>query len=324
MTPRARVLAVVAAAGVLAAGGTVGFTLLQTRGETTAAPGAVTKPRSGTPPVFFTFGVRADPEARDLLRAADLLDNGKARQAAVIFGRYRSLQAQIGTAFAAWRQGGGLDELKRLFASHSQSPVAELHLGYAYYWSGRNDDALASWEHVAEQHPDSPEAVQAESLLYPRFAYGLPPIVAGLALPSAPSRAAQLSVLERAAAQPDANAKVRYGLVLWQLWHRVSAERQFDAAARLAPDDPVARTAAAVGAFTKRDPVRAFGRLGPLTAKFPRAAVVRFHLGVLLLWTRQPAKGVQQFKLAVADAPRSLYAEEAQRFLAALRQRGTK
>jgi hypothetical protein len=73
----------------------------------------------------------------------------------------------------------------------------------------------------------------------------------------------------------------------------VSAERQFAAAAKLAPNNPVARTAAAVGAFTKRAPVRAFGLLGPLTAEFPHAAVVRFHLAILLVWTRQTVNNVK-------------------------------
>jgi hypothetical protein len=70
--------------------------------------------------------------------------------------------------------------------------------------------------------------------------------------------------------------------------------------------------------------VRAFGRLGPLTGAFPKAAVVRFHLGLLLLWTRQLAKGADQFRLAVADEPHSVYAKEAKQLLAALPSTGTK
>ena len=96
------------------------------------------------------------------------------------------------------------------------------------------------------------------------------------------------------------------------------------AAARLAPNDSTVRTAAAVAAFTKLDPVRAFGRLGPLTGRFPKAAVVRFHLGLLLLWTRQLAKGVDQFRLAAADEPGSVYATEARQFIADLGKSGTK
>jgi hypothetical protein len=131
-------------------------------------------------------------------------------------------------------------------------------------------------------------------------------------------------MLARAAARPDAQAKLLYGLALWRLWRRVSAERQFAAAAKLEPNDATVRTALAVGAFTKRDPVRAFGRLGPLTGEFPKAAVVRFHLGLLLLWTRQLEKGVEQFRLAAADDPGSIYGAEARQFIVDLRKSGTR
>jgi tetratricopeptide (TPR) repeat protein len=323
MSARARVLTIVAVAAVAAAAGTVGVTLLQTRGETTARPGAVTKPRPGVPPLWFEFGTRGDREALDLSRAAALLKKGDRRQAAAIFARYHSLQAKIGAAFAAW-PGHGLDELKRLAAAHPDSPVALLHLGYAYYWSGRVADAVSTDERVAKDFPDSPESVQAENILYPRLVPNLPPIVSTAALPSAPTRAAQLRMLARAAARPDAQAKLLYGLALWRLWRRVSAERQFAAAAKLEPNDATVRTALAVGAFTKRDPVRAFGRLGPLTGEFPKAAVVRFHLGLLLLWTRQLEKGVEQFRLAAADDPGSIYGAEARQFIVDLRKSGTR
>ena len=323
MSARARVLAIVAGAAVVAVAGTVGITLLQTRGESTTAPGAVAKPRQGRPPVFLEFGARADGQATDLSRAAALLNSGKAGQAGAIFARYHSLQAEIGAAFARWPDGG-LDELKRLVAAHPKSPAAQFNLGMAYFWSGRVADAGNTWERVAVRYPDSPESVEAENVLYPKLAPGPPPIVTTLAQPRAPSRAAQLRLLARDAQRPDADAKLRYGLALWQLWRRRSAERQFVAAAQLERNNPVARTAAAVGAFTKRAPVRAFGLLGPLTAEFPHAAVVRFHLAILLVWTRQPAKALKQFQLAIADEPRSVYGEEGRRFVAALRQHGTK
>ena len=323
MNARARVLAIVAAAASVAVAGTVGVTLLQTRGESTTAPGAVAKPRQGRPPVFLEFGVRSDAQAQDLSQAAALLNSGKVRQAGAIFARYHSLQAEIGSAFARWPDGG-LDELKRLVAANPESPAAQFNLGMAYFWSGRIADAGNTWERVAGRYPDSAESVEAENVLYPKLVPGTPPIVTTLAQPSAPSRAAQLRLLARDAQRPDADAKLRYGLALWQLWRRRSAERQFVAAAKLAPHSPVARTAAAVGAFTKRAPVRAFGLLGPLTAEFPHAAVVRFHLAILLVWTRQPAKALKQFQIAIADEPGSIYGKEGKRFVAALRQHGTK
>jgi len=61
--------------------------LLQSRGESTTAPGAVTKPHKGRPPLFLDFGARGDREALDLSRAAMLANHGKPRQAAAIFAR---------------------------------------------------------------------------------------------------------------------------------------------------------------------------------------------------------------------------------------------
>src|SRR5437764_11440041 len=93
MSARARVIATVVVAACIAAGGVVGITLLQTRGESTTAPGAVTKPRAGIPPLFLDFGVRDDAEARALARGADLLRRKRVAAARAIFERYHSLPA---------------------------------------------------------------------------------------------------------------------------------------------------------------------------------------------------------------------------------------
>src|SRR5438128_1521025 len=95
MTPRARVIATVAVAACVAAGGVVGVTVLQTRGESTTAPGAVTKPRAGIPPLFLDFGIRDDRQTRELQRAAALLADKRVAAARAIFARYHSLAAQI-------------------------------------------------------------------------------------------------------------------------------------------------------------------------------------------------------------------------------------
>lgn len=323
MTPRVRVIASVAVAACLAAGGVVGVTLLQTRGQSTTAPGAVTKPRAGIPPLFFDFGVRDDRETRDLTRAATLLAAKHVAAAQAIFAHYHSLPAQIGTAFAEWPRGG-LDTMLRLAGQNPGSALALYHLGWAYYWSGRVADAATTWRRVDMRFPDSPESVEAENLLYPKFAKDLPFIVLPVAMPSAGTSAEQLRLLARDARAPNADAKLRYGLALWRLWRPVSAERQFAAAASLAPGDPAARTAAAVALFTKRAPVRAFAKLGPLTGVYPRSSAVRFHLGVLLVWTGQARKGLRQLRLAARDEPGSLYAKEAKTLLVALQSHGTK
>jgi Flp pilus assembly protein TadD len=320
-----RVVVIVALAALVAAAGVVGATLLQTRGQSTTVPGAVTKPQSGDPPLKLDFGLDTSAEARALTRAQALYNGSHVAQAAAIFARYHSLEAQIGSAYAAW-SNDGLAAMKSLATAHPTSSVVLLHLGIADYWAGHNADAVTAGEKTAKVGADSPYGVAAEDLLHPshnghRQLPGLPYLVLDFGAPPAIRRlsgAQQLAALARAAAKPDARAKLLYGSALWSLERPLSAEQQFEAAAKLAPHDPVTRTAAAVGLFTKANPVQAFSHLGPLTGVFPRAAVVRFHLGLLLLWTGERQKAVAQLRLAAADGPRSPYAEDARRLLSRL------
>jgi predicted Zn-dependent protease len=315
---------VVVLAALVAAAAVVGATLWQTRGEHTTVPNATIKAQSGTPPVFFDFGIRGGREVQDLSRAADLLNANKLAAARAIFERYHSVQARIGLAFADWSNGDGLTTLKTLVAQYPDSPAAQYHLGWALYWSGRVADAAAAWKRVDTHFPDSPESVEAENQLYPSDQSGLPDLFLPVKLPLAASRAAQQRALATAARGRNVEAKLRYGYFLWELWQRDSAEHQFAAAARLAPHNPYARTAAAVALFSKAAPRRAFSRLGPLTAVFPRAPVVRFELGLLLISTAQPAKGLKQLRLAAAEAPHSPYAKAVRTLLSRIGKHGTK
>jgi tetratricopeptide (TPR) repeat protein len=317
MSPRARVFAVVGAAAVLVVGATVGVAWLQARGPASNA----VHPRAGVPPLFFDFGVRNDAEARSLARGAQLLKAGKRTEAAAVFERFHSLQAQIGQTFAKWPD---LSAVESLAAHHEDSAVMRLHLGLALLWAGRDGDALTTLQEVGSRFPDSQSAVDAEDLLFARDIPGLPYIIVPARIPSAPTLAQQVELAAHAAAGADAQAKLAYGLVLWRLDRRISAGREFAAAARLAPNDPDVLTALGVSRFTKANPTPAFASLGPLTGRFPKAAVVRFHLGLLLLWTRQVKKGTSQLRLVARSQPDSLYGKEAQKLLSALVPNGTK
>ena len=317
MSPRARVFAAVGLAAVAVAGATVGIAWLQARGPSTNA----VHPRAGVPPLFFDFGVRDDGQARALARGAQLLKSGKRAQAAAVFGRYRSLQAQIGQTFAKWPD---LSAVEQLAAHNEDSAVMRLHLGLALLWAGRDNDALTTLQEVGSRFPDSQSAVDAEDVLYARDIPGLPYIIVPATIPTAPTLAQQVALAARAAAEPDPRAKLAYGLVLWRLDRRVSARREFAAAARLAPNDPAVLTALGVSRFTKANPTPAFASLGPLTGRFPEAAVVRFHLGLLLLWTRQVKKGTTQLRMVARSQPDSLYGKEAGKLLSALVPNGTK
>ena len=327
MTARARMLAIVALVAAAAASATVGVTLLQTHGERTSANAAVGKPKPGSPPLELQFGLRDDAEARALARAATLYNEGKHARAATIFGRYHSLEARIGAAFAHW-PGHGLDELKRLVASHPKSSLAELHLGLAYYWSGLNGDAEKAFKRAETLQPDTPYALSAASILNPSMPQLPLPIFVAQSPPppgiaKLPARK-QVPALARLARGHDVAARLYYGIALQNLGRAVSAERAFASAAKLAPNDPEALAAAAVGRFRKDHPERAFSRLGPLAKRFPHAAVVRFHLGYLLIWLGDYTQARKELTLAISDAPQSVYAKDARVLLAKLPNNGTK
>lgn len=272
----------------------------------------------GVPPFVVDLGVRTDPEARALRRAAGHHQRGRYIQARRALSGRRSLQAQVGRALSAWPDRT-LERLERLAAAHPRSGAVHFHLGLARFWSGDEDGALAAWRAARVRDPDSAYGVRSSDLLYRRFPPGLPTFVPSFRVPprigSLPPRR-QFAALRRAARRPDAHAKLLYGLALQRLDRPVSARRQYAAAARLAARDPEALVADAVGRFDKAHPERAFSRLGPLTRRFPRAATVRFHLGVLLLWLGDVEQARRQLRRAARlESP---LAREARRLLTRL------
>ena len=309
-------------AALVAAAAVVGVTLLQTRGETTTVPGSVTQARKGLPLLQLEFGVRSDAEARALAQAEALFDREhRAAQAAAIFRRYHSVDAQLGLALATWQGASSLGNVQKIATAHASDPAALLNVGWADYQAGRNADAAAAWRRVATRFADSPYGVDAEDALH-GGPPGLPPVVTGLAMPRAIANlpaAAQVAALKRAAAGGDVQAKLLYGTVLWNgLRMPISAEKQFAVAARLAPHDAVARAAAAVGLFSKANPTRAFAQLGPLTAVFPHSGAIEFHLGALLVYIGKYGQAAKQLRASVADGPRSPYVQDARTLLASL------
>src|SRR4051812_33188029 len=104
-----RSYAITAAVALAAAGLTVGLTLAT---RTTVPRPA--KTQTGRPPLVLDLGVRADPEAVALRKAADLYDAGRVRQAAPVFARYRSSEAEVGSALVSWPSG--FDRLAALAA----------------------------------------------------------------------------------------------------------------------------------------------------------------------------------------------------------------
>ena len=289
MSPRARILTLVGAAAAAAAAVAVGAALLQS--EDAATPALP----EGDPPLVLDLGDRRDAEARELARAVELYDEGNVDEAAAIFARHDSLEARVGLAMASWPDGS-LAMLERLADEAPRDGIVRLNLGFARFWSGRREEALQGWREVRRIAPDTLAAVRAGDLLYPQFARGQPIFVPGRA-------------------EGEVRRRLLAGVRQQRLGRQLSARREYDAAARLAPDDPEPLVAAAVARFDKADPSVAFSRLGQLARRFPRAPTVRFHLGLLLLWSGQVDEARRQLERAIAADPDDPLAREAESFL---------
>jgi tetratricopeptide (TPR) repeat protein len=320
VSPRARTSLVVAALAALAAVVVAGAAVLSADERDSGAATAVQpQRRAGFPPLALSLGVRDDAEARELRRAAGLYEAGRRKEAARIFGRFDSLEAKLGAAFARWPASE--DRIEQLGALYPRSALVQLHVGLARFWAGTGG-ALSAWREARDVEPDTPYAVRADDLIYARdFAPGLPVFVPSFAYRVEGDRPAEQ--LEGLRTNRTSHGRILYGVALQRLERPVSARRAFAEALRLAPEDIDALVADAVGRYEKSNPSAAFSRLGPLTRRFPQSATVRFHLGVLLLWQRDVNEAKRQLRLARASEPGSRIAREAGRYLAELKKVGT-
>jgi tetratricopeptide (TPR) repeat protein len=219
------------------------------------------------------------------------------------------------------RGPSAVERLREAVAALPRSGKARVRLGEALFAAGDRKAAAAAWREAERVDPDSPAALEAEGLLHPEMAPGRPPFVADVAVPSAlvgKSMRVALPVLERQANAGGVRQWLLYGSFLQRAGRPLSARKAFDRALALAPENVEAETAADVARFEKDDPSLAFSRLGPLARAHPRASVVRYHLGVMLLWLRALREARRQLMLARAVHPRSFYGREAGRVLAKL------
>jgi tetratricopeptide (TPR) repeat protein len=317
VTARTRILGLVALA--CAAAVAVVAVAVVSAGDGSKEASMDAKPRPGRPPLSLALGFRGDAEARDLARGSTLYARGDVAAAAKVFAKHDSLEAKVGLALTSWPEG--YDRLEQLVKLYPKSGLVQLHLGLARLWAGRGDP-VAAWRAVGESDPDSSYAVLAGNLLFPRVPRGLPGFVPSFRAPGEVAKlppAKQLPALKARAERGGTHDLLLYGVGLQRVGRPVSARNVFARAAREAPRDAEANVAAAVGRFDKANPADAFGRLGPLTRRFPNDPTVRFHLGLLLLWTGRVDEAERQFRLASRTQPGSPLAEEAGRYLETIR-----
>ena len=321
MSPRTRIRLIVGGLALVAAAVVAGVALI---GRGDGSPGE-------KPPVLELSVLLGDDSEAQALRAAERsydsgrTDDARAQFAALLRDHPESLEAAVGAAVSAWPDGT-LERLRELEASHPDSALVHLHLGLALYAEGQQDEAAAEWREAVEVEPDSQSAVRAGDVLHPDMAPGLPSFFTTLEPPpglTGKSPQEQLDGLEAAARGGGADQWILYGTALQRVGKPISARAAFDRALELAPDRLDAKVAAAVGRFDKDDPSAAFSRLGPLARDNPDSALVRFHLGVLLLWIRDVQDARAQLEKAAATMPVSLYSREAKSLLSRLEGIGT-
>jgi tetratricopeptide (TPR) repeat protein len=318
----------VAVVALAAAGVAVGATLIGKGGDESSSASPPTN--RGAPGLELSVLLRNDAEAKGLRQAERAYDSGnrtaaRAQFAALLEQDPDSLEAAVGAAVAGWPDTT-LPRLRQLAAEHPGSALVHLHLGLALYAAGDDRESADQWRQALQVEPDTPSALRAEDLLHPDMAPGRPyfyPSFAPTLDLGKDSAAAQLEALRRQAAKGGVKANILYGVALQRVGRSVSAREAFGHALELDPESLDAQVADAVGRFDKAAPAEAFSRLGPLAESHPRSALVRFHLGLLLLWIRNVQEARTQLQRA-ADADRGgFYGKEARALLSRLEAIGT-
>jgi tetratricopeptide (TPR) repeat protein len=321
VSPRTRVRLLVGAAALAAAGVAVGATLVGREGGSEPTPSV----DRGAPALELGITLRDDRQATQLRAAERSYDRGdvagaRQRFAAILAQHPDSLEAAVGVAIAAW-PNGTLARLRSLAGREPESGLVRLHYGLALYAAGNDAAATAQWREGLRADPDTSAALRAEDLLHPDMAPGRPYFYPSFQLPPSlrdRAPAQQLAALERRARRGQVRANLLYGAALQRSGRPASAAAAFARALELEPENLAARVADAVGRFTKANPAAAFSRLGPLTREHENAAILRFHLGLVLLWIRDVEDAIAQLEQAVAADRRGFYGREARRLLSRL------
>ena len=210
-----------------------------------------------------------------------------------------STRAAVQAAFNHW-PGGTLTDLGVLESQHPGNPVIQFNYGLALDCRGYFSDAAQAFTAAKRTGRDTQYEIDADQLLHPQFFQSGYPIF----LPV------------------SRNPLLVRGSILQREGHQHSAERLYARAARLAPNDPEALVAAAVGRFDEDNLSASFSRLGPLAKRFPQTQVVRYYLGLLLVWIGEGKQAIAEFQKAVALGPHTTIGKETRQLLARI-QSGT-
>ncbi len=179
------------------------------------------------------------------------------------------------------------------------------------------------WAEAEQREPDTPAALSAEDLLNPHSPPGRPQFVVEdvpTAIAKLPLEKRLATVRRNAEKQGTVRDWILYGSALETMGHRESARRAYANAVDADPESLEAQVAAIVSSFDKDDPKTAFSKLGPLAAANPNSSLIRFHLGLMLLWLPDLDEARDQLERAQSSDQEGFYGQQAARVLARLAQ----
>jgi predicted Zn-dependent protease len=184
-----------------------------------------------------------------------------------------------------------------------KDPVVQFNYATALYCAGFIADAVQAYRAAKTAGRDTYYEIQSDLLLHPQFftQAGYPPFLT-----------------------ESHDPLLVQGAILQRAGHQHSAEKVWAKAARLHPRSDEAQVAAAVGLFDMDNLSASFSRLGPLVRRFPKSQSVRYHLGLLLVWTGQRDQAITEFRLARSLGPKTTFGREAGKLLGGLVTGGTK
>ena len=222
-----------------------------------------------------------------------------AREAEKLFARHNSLEARVGESFSNWPNGtvAGLTQLSGL---HPKSAAVQLNLGIARFWAGEGG-AEDAWKSAASLEPDTAYARDGRQPAPPGLRAqpaDLRPVDGGAGRRPQARRAGAA----RAARAPRADG--HGSPIACSTASRCSGSASSgrpSASSRRPPGRrrTIRRRAwqRPSGCSTRPTRRRRSPGSGRSRATFPKAATVRFHLGLLLLWSGQVKEARRQLEL---------------------------
>jgi predicted Zn-dependent protease len=210
--------------------------------------------------------------------------------------------AAVRAAFAR-RPVAAARALEPLAFEAPKDPVVQFNYATALYCAGFIADAVQAYRAAKTAGRDTYYEIQSDLLLHPQFftQAGYPPFLT-----------------------QSHDPLLVQGAILQRAGHQHSAEKVWAKAARLHPGSDEAQVAAAVGLFDMDNLSASFSKLGPLVRRFPKSQSVRYHLGLLLVWTGQRDQAITEFRLARSLGPKTTFGREAGKLLGGRVTGGTK